>query len=60
MFAAVSILNIPTNDSGQTVGGFLKEAKGNLSADSIFGEPTDEQLRNAEYIASLTGGCSGF
>ena len=58
MFAAVSILNIPTNDSGQTVGGFLKEAKGNLSADSIFGEPTDEQLRNAEYIASLTGGCN--
>ena len=59
LFASVSILNIPTNDSGQTVGGFLKEAKGNLSPDSIFGEPTDEQLRNAEYIASLTGGCSG-
>ena len=58
MFAAVSILNIPTNSSGQTVGGFLNEAKGNLSADSIFGAPSDEQLQNAEYIASLTGGCN--
>jgi hypothetical protein len=54
LFESISILNIPTSEN-QDVGGFLEEAQGNV--DSIFGEPTDEQLRNAQYIASLAGPC---
>jgi len=56
----ISLLNIPTSTDkdgnvNQTVGGFLSEAAGN--ADSIFGEPTDEQKRTADYVAGLVGGC---
>lgn len=56
----ISLLNIPTSTDkdgnvNQTVGGFLSEAAGN--ADSIFGEPTDEQKRTANYVAGLVGGC---
>ena len=35
---------------------FLNEAEDNTS--SMFGEPTDEQLRTADYIASQAGGCN--
>ena len=60
LFSSISILNIPTGfdkdgNPKQTVGGFLKEAQGNAS--SIFGEPTDEQQKTANYIAGLVGGC---
>ena len=56
----ISLLNIPTSTDkdgnvNQTLGGFLKEAEGNTS--SIFGTPTDEQQRTAQYVAGLVGGC---
>jgi len=56
----ISLLNIPTSTDkdgnvNQTLGGFLKEAEGNTS--SIFGTPTDEQRRTAQYVASQVGGC---
>ena len=54
-FASISILNIPTSEN-QTLGGFLNEAEDNTA--SMFGEPTDEQLRTADYIASQAGGCN--
>lgn len=60
IFGNISILNIPTSvdkdgNVTQNIGGFLNEAQ--LSLNTLFGEPTDERQRTAEYIASIVGGC---
>lgn len=60
IFDSISIFNIPTSvdkdgNVTQNIGGFLQEAQINLN--SIFGEPSDETQRNAQYIASLVGEC---
>ena len=59
VFNSISILNITTavdedGNSKQTVGGFLDEAAGNV--DSMFGLTPEDQA-NAQYVASIVGGC---
>ena len=59
IFASISLLNITTavDENGQTkqtLGGFLDEASGNV--DSMFGLTPEDQA-NAQYVASIVGGC---
>lgn len=59
IFKSISILNITTavDENGktkQTLGGFLDEAANNT--ESMF-SLTPEQQANAQYVASIVGGC---
>ena len=59
IFSSISILNITTSvdengQTKQTVGGFLDEASSNV--DSMFGLTPEDQA-NAQYVASIVGGC---
>jgi len=59
IFGSISLLNITTavdenGETKQTLGGFLDEASGNV--DSMFGL-TPEDKANAQYVASIVGGC---
>ena len=59
IFGSISLLNITTavdenGETKQTLGGFLDEASGNV--DSMFGLTPEDQA-NAQYVASIVGGC---